>query len=70
MTRIVIDETLCKGSSCHLCISVCPVEILVPSDTPSLHGGVIPRVTDPDKCTLCRQCEVICPDLAITVYKE
>lgn len=70
MTLIRIDKTQCKGSSCHLCINVCPVHILVPSKTPSLHGGVIPKVTDPDACTLCRKCEVTCPDFAISVLKN
>ncbi len=67
MVSIVVDSALCKGSGCHLCISVCPVHILVPSTTPSRHGGVLPEVTDADACTKCRKCEAICPDFAIAV---
>jgi 2-oxoglutarate ferredoxin oxidoreductase subunit delta len=30
----------------------------------------LPIVSDPDACTACGLCEILCPDMAITVHKQ
>jgi 2-oxoglutarate ferredoxin oxidoreductase subunit delta len=66
---VEIDIEGCKG--CNLCVLNCPTECLAlnTSDTNSysLHYAY---VVDQDKCIACMNCAVICPDAAITVYRE
>ena len=66
---VEIDIEQCKG--CSLCVLNCPTECLAlnTSDTNSfsLHYSY---VVDQDKCIACMNCAVICPDAAITVYRE
>ncbi len=65
---MVINEDRCK--SCGLCVSVCPVNILRISDRLNSNGYRPAEVVDPDnKCTRCRFCAFICPDVAIEIYK-
>lgn len=49
----------CK--KCGICVSFCPKECLSTGD----KG--FPRLSDPDACTRCRLCEIMCPDFVITV---
>ena len=56
--EIVVKVSWCKG--CGLCVEYCNREVLEMDD-------VLPVVVDPEKCTRCLQCEVICPDFAIEV---
>lgn len=69
MSRIVVDETYCKG--CGLCVDACPVDIIA-LDTARINAkGYHPACqTEPEKCTACCSCALMCPDVAITVYKE
>ena len=66
---VEIDIEECKG--CNLCVLNCPTECLAlnTSDTNSysLHYAYL---ADEDKCIACLNCAVICPDAAITVYRE
>ncbi|MCF8041299.1 MAG: 4Fe-4S binding protein [Desulfarculaceae bacterium] len=68
MNRIEIDNDFCKG--CHLCIAVCPQEVLEISKVRSGKGYLVPRVARVDDCTGCLQCEMTCPDLSITVIHD
>ena len=52
-------EKWCKG--CGLCIAICPKKVL------ELNDQVKSVAVRPEDCIGCRQCENICPDLAITV---
>ena len=52
----------CK--SCGICYSMCPQGVL----TADKAGR--PVVSKPEACIACYLCEMLCPDLAITVYKE
>jgi 2-oxoglutarate ferredoxin oxidoreductase subunit delta len=62
---ISINQNWCKG--CYLCVSVCPRDVLEIDGArwiQSHHPVVVRRA---DRCTACRNCELLCPDLAIAV---
>ncbi len=63
--RIVIDPAACKG--CHLCIDQCPQHVFDISPQRNAKGYVLPCPTRVQDCTACLICEMICPDLALTV---
>ncbi len=70
--KIEIDRELCKG--CYLCISVCPQEVIITSEK-SNQKGYFPAeyLSDGNKgktCIACSLCAIICPDVAIEVYRE
>ena len=66
---VEIDIEGCKG--CNLCVISCPTDCLAinTSDTNSfgLHYAFLKHEED---CIACMNCSVICPDAAITVYRE
>jgi 2-oxoglutarate ferredoxin oxidoreductase subunit delta len=66
--EIKIDHIVCKG--CHICIDQCPQKVLEVSSNRSINGYFIPLVANLDICSVCKICEMICPDLAITVEGE
>lgn len=68
MTTIYIDKELCKG--CGLCIYFCPKEVFEMSDQRNKKGYVFSEAKHPERCILCRQCEINCPDLAIHVEND
>ena len=65
--KVVIDRERCKG--CHLCIDVCPVKVLGIDEEPN-SWGYYPAKLVKDNCIACGSCYLVCPDVAITVYKE
>ena len=65
MKKIIVDEAYCKG--CHLCISQCRKAVLAVSCTRNTKGYMVPEARDPENCSGCLLCEMICPDMAITV---
>ena len=52
----------CKG--CGLCIAICPKKVLELSD----QAKSVP--VRPDDCIGGRQCENVCPDMAITIKER
>jgi 2-oxoglutarate ferredoxin oxidoreductase subunit delta len=70
--RIIIDRERCKG--CYLCISVCPNELIIISQSLNQQGyyPAEPKdnVNGGKACTGCAMCATICPDIAIEVYRE
>lgn len=56
--EIVVKVSWCKG--CGLCVEYCKRGVLE-------MDGVLPIITDAEKCNRCLQCEMICPDFAIEV---
>ena len=66
--KIIIDPHVCKG--CHLCIDQCPKEVLEVSQNRSVKGYLMPTASRINDCITCMMCEMICPDLAITVEEE
>jgi len=69
MPRIVVDENYCKG--CGLCVEACP-RAIIEMDTGRLTAkGYHPaHLVNAALCTACQNCALVCPDVAITVYKE
>jgi len=67
MSRIVILSEYCKG--CELCISVCPKNCIVRSDTLNSYGVYPMKFCEGAECIGCSQCAVMCPDTAIEVYR-
>jgi 2-oxoglutarate ferredoxin oxidoreductase subunit delta len=65
---IEIKEDWCKG--CGICIERCPVGALEESDHINKRGVRPPQLKKDNECNNCRLCELICPDLAITVLPD
>ena len=65
---IEFKDDWCKG--CNICIDRCPVDALEESDRLNRKGVRPPQLKKDNKCNYCRLCELICPDLAITVIPE
>lgn len=69
MAEIVIKSNRCKA--CYFCIEFCPRKLIRVSDSLNVRG-VHPaefRPTDDKECTGCQSCALMCPDVAIEVYK-
>lgn len=68
MARINVDATYCKG--CGLCVDACPLHIIeLDSNTITQKGYHPAHCVEPDKCTGCTTCALMCPDVAITVWR-
>ncbi|HMB01282.1 MAG TPA: 4Fe-4S binding protein [Spirochaetota bacterium] len=66
--KVIINEELCKG--CELCVEACPRQVLsLADDTFNAKGNRVVKLTDNERCTSCRACYIVCPDLAVEVYK-
>ena len=65
---IDVKDDWCKG--CNICIDRCPVNALEESDKLNKRGVRPPKLMEKNKCNYCRLCELICPDLAITVIPD
>jgi len=67
MVKIIIDPQACKG--CNLCVAECPKHVLSPGKTRTSKGYHMPEANEIE-CVVCRSCERVCPDFAISVIKE
>ena len=66
--KIEIFADACKG--CGLCIESCPLSLIKIGDRINAFGYKSIIHDDPEgKCTACRMCALICPDVAIEVFK-
>jgi len=67
--RIVIDSERCKG--CELCSTVCPQHVIHMSCVCNSRGYRPAQLVDPAGAgTGCAVCAIICPDVAITVFRQ
>lgn len=64
---IKIDQERCKG--CLFCIEHCPKKVLGLSTTLNMKGYFVAEMSGADGCTGCGTCAVVCPEVAIEVYK-
>jgi 2-oxoglutarate ferredoxin oxidoreductase subunit delta len=65
---IDFKDDWCKG--CNICIDRCPLDALEESDRLNRKGIRPPKLKENNDCNYCRLCELICPDLAITVIPD
>ncbi|MBA4420722.1 MAG: 4Fe-4S ferredoxin [Anaerolinea sp.] len=66
--RIVVDDRYCKG--CELCITECPQDVLELDMSRLTSKGYHPVHLKGPGCTGCAVCAIVCPEAAITVYRE
>lgn len=66
--RIHINQQWCKG--CYICLEACPKKVFERSLEVAEKGFNPVIAAHPEQCSHCRQCEMLCPDLAIRVEKE
>ncbi len=64
---VIIDSIVCKG--CELCIEACPQGSLGLSNQINKNGYTYVELVQ-DNCTGCINCALVCPDAAITVYRQ
>lgn len=65
---IIVDIERCKG--CEVCVASCPFGVLSLATQVNGKGYNYSRMENPDACTGCASCAIICPDSCITVYRE
>jgi len=65
---IQIDRERCKG--CALCIDFCPKDCICLSEELNLKGYFVVVFDDCKDCTACRNCALMCPEVAIEVSKS
>jgi len=65
MEKIKLNRKWCKG--CGLCIEICPKNVYDRGNKVSTKGFKEIIVKNPDACNQCQLCELLCPDLAITI---
>lgn len=68
MTHAVVDKNFCKG--CLRCISACKKGCLELSGMTNSQGYDYVQFKEGSACIACGLCYQVCPDVAITVYKE
>lgn len=67
--HITIDKELCK--ECLLCIQACKQGLIHPSGEYNSRGYRPAQFKDAGgECTGCTLCAIVCPDVAIEVYRE
>ena len=68
MSRIVFIEERCKG--CLLCTGACPKHIIRQSTRFNRMGyRVVETGENAEECTACASCAIMCPDVAIRVFR-
>ena len=67
MGKIIINRERCKG--CGLCIHFCKKKQINLSDELNYRGQHPCVFIDAGDCNGCAICAIVCPDVAIEVYK-
>ena len=65
---IEVDEMFCKG--CENCIHECPQNVLALDIEHLTPKGYHPVYLIGEGCTGCAICALICPEAALTIYRE
>ena len=66
--KVHINANWCKG--CSFCVQFCPTRVLEMSPEFNAKGYHPPYVNNPDACTDCKFCEIICPEFSIFVTRD
>lgn len=66
--RVEIFTEACK--SCLYCVETCPKHVLGTTSAVNSKGYQYSQPLHPEDCIGCAMCATICPDAAITVYRE
>lgn len=66
--RVEIFTEACK--SCLYCVNTCPSHVLGTTSAVNSKGYQYAVPVKHEECVGCAMCAVICPDAAITVYRE
>ena len=64
---IKIDQELCKG--CQICIEFCSKDVIFVSEKLNLSGYLPVFFNNQGECTGCATCALVCPEVAIEVYR-
>ena len=64
---IEVDIEKCKG--CEICLGACPTDVLEMSNEVNGKGYPFAYMKNPEACTGCSNCGIVCPDGVITVYR-
>ena len=67
-TPVWVDESKCK--SCELCVEFCPTGVLEMVPDPSSILGQMVKISNPEYCIGCNECELECPDFCIFVAER
>ena len=65
--KIIIDQELCKG--CEICIAFCPKKLIALSNDYNAAGYLPSSFSESGECTGCGSCAMVCPEVAIEVYR-
>jgi 2-oxoglutarate ferredoxin oxidoreductase subunit delta len=65
---IVVDNERCKG--CEICVGACSTSVIAMNEEVNGKGYHFAYMINPDECTGCANCAIVCPDGAITVYRK
>ena len=64
---VVVDTQTCKG--CEVCIPVCLDDVIGMSNEVNRKGYHYAYMKNPEACTGCTNCAIVCPDRARKVYR-
>ena len=64
---IVVDIERCKA--CGLCVEACPANVIQLAKQVNNKGYNYSYMENPEACTGCTSCSLVCPDSVITVYR-
>lgn len=64
---ILVDTERCKG--CDVCVNACPFDVLALSKDVNTKGYTYSFMKNPDNCTGCSSCGLVCPDGCIRVFR-
>ena len=65
MAKVKLDLSRCKG--CFICASVCPKQVLVPSDELGVKGFPVVHLDESKECIGCGACSKMCADYCIEI---
>ena len=65
---IIISRELCK--ECGLCMHFCPKKVILQSGKLNAAGYQSAEFKDEGQCSGCAICAIVCPEVAIEVYRD